>query len=61
MKSDIENDEKVKQLIQAAYDKGYKAGFESANTIQDIVTEYLEAQMMQEIFVVHEPLLKDTK
>jgi len=57
----IEDDEKVKQLIKAAYDKGYRAGFDSANTIQDIVTKYLEAQMMQEMFVVHEPLLKDTK
>lgn len=45
----------------AGYNAGYSAGFEGAMKIQEAVTEHLEKQMIEEMYVRMEPLLKEDK
>lgn len=45
----------------AGYKAGHHAGFESCLKIQEAVTEHLEKQMIEEMYLRMEPLLKEDK
>lgn len=45
----------------AGYNAGYAAGFEGAMKMQEAVIEHLEKQMVEEMYVRMEPLLKEEK
>lgn len=51
----------AKDAYLAGYNAGYSAGFEGAMKIQEAVTEHLEKQMIEEMYVRMEPLLKEDK
>ena len=51
----------VKDAFLAGYNAGYAAGFEGAMKMQEAVIEHLEKQMVEEMYVRMEPLLKEEK
>lgn len=51
----------ARDAFLAGYKAGHAAGFEGAIKIQEAVTEHLEKQMVEEMYVRMEPLLKEDK
>lgn len=48
-----------RKAFLAGYEAGHHAGFESCLKIQEAATEHLEKQMINEMYVRMEPLLKE--
>lgn len=51
----------TEQAFLAGYNAGYAAGFEGAMKMQEALIEHLEKQMVEEMYVRMEPLLKEEK
>lgn len=51
----------ARDAFLAGYNAGYTAGFDGCLKIQEAVTEHLEKQMVEEMYVRMEPLLKEDK
>ena len=51
----------ARDAFLAGYNAGYAAGFEGAMKMQEAVIEHLEKQMVEEMYVRMEPLLKENK
>lgn len=53
--------ESVHKAFIAGYKASYTAGFEGVIKIQEAITEHLEKQIVEEMYVRMEPLLKEDK